>query len=153
MRKNWQAPERHFRGLYIWQGMIVRMCRVVLRVLCIVVLVGARCTTNAMAQKCKVLHHPIKCVLICGCKYKVKGHHIMSRVWTFPVLHQVRWKLEVVPIWMGNLCFSVSPPQACMMSLPKKSKNCNPKLCVSINSKVTCRINCQALGCCVYLLW
>ena len=131
--------------------MIVHVYTVILGVLRIVVLVAARCTANAVEQKCKVLSRPSKCVLICGCKCKGMGHHIMSRVWTCPVLCQVSWKLEVVPTWTGNLCLIISPLQAGVMPLPKKSKNCNPKLCVSISSKATCRINHQALGCCVYL--
>ena len=44
------------------------------------VLAVARCTTNAVAQICKILSHPSKCILICGRRGKGKGHHFMSRV-------------------------------------------------------------------------
>ena len=70
--------------------MIVCMCTVIFRVLCIIVLVAAKCAANAVAQKCKVLSCPSKCILICGCKCKGKGLHLKSRVWTHPVLCQVR---------------------------------------------------------------
>ena len=59
-------------------------------VLCIIVLVVAKCAANAVAQICKVLSCPSKCILICGCKYIGKGLHLISRMWTLPVLCQVR---------------------------------------------------------------
>ena len=116
------------------------------------ILAAAKCTANAVAQKCKVLSHPSKCVLICGCKLQSKGHHVLSRVWTCLFLCRVRLKPEEVPNWLGNLCLSVSPPQAGLMPLLKKSYTYDPQLCVRVTGKVTCRINHQALDCCVYLL-
>ena len=101
--------------------MILHMCKVIFRVLSIIVLVAAKCAANVVVQKCKVLSPLSKCVLICGCRCKSKGIHLKSRVWTHPVLCQVRQKPEGVPNWMGNLCLSISPPQAGVMPLLKKS--------------------------------
>ena len=71
--------------------MIVRMCTIVFGVSHIMsVLAVAKHATNAVAQESRVLNRPSKCVLICGCRYKGKGHHITSRVWTHLVLCQVR---------------------------------------------------------------
>ena len=57
------------------------MGTIVFGVLCIVyVLVVARCAANAVAQLCKIVSHPSKCILTCGCNYKDKGHHVVSRV-------------------------------------------------------------------------
>ena len=70
--------------------MIVRMCTVIFGVLCIIVLVAARHTANAVAQKCKMLSRPSKCILIYRFKCKGKGLHLISRVWTHPVLCEVR---------------------------------------------------------------
>ena len=50
------------------------------------VLVAAKHAANAVAQNCKVLSRPSKCVLICGCKCQIKGHYVLSRVWTCPFL-------------------------------------------------------------------
>ena len=50
------------------------------------ILAVAKHATNEVAQLCKMLSCPSKCVLICRCKYKGKGHHVMSRVWTHPVM-------------------------------------------------------------------
>ena len=103
--------------------MIVCVCIVTFRALRIMsVLVAAKCAANAVAQKCKVLSRPSKCVLIFGCKCQSKGHYILSRVWTRPFLCWVRLKPEEVPNWMGNLCLSVSPPQVGVMPLLKKRK-------------------------------
>ena len=67
------------------------MCTIVFRVLhMICVLVVTRHAANAVAQLCKIVRHPRKCVLICRCNCKGKGHHVVSRVWTCPVLCQVR---------------------------------------------------------------
>ena len=66
------------------------MCTVVFGVLHIIVLVAAKCATNAVVQIWKMLSYPSKCVLICGRKYKVKGLHLISRVRTYPVLCQVK---------------------------------------------------------------
>ena len=67
------------------------MCTIIFGVLCIMsVLAIARRAANAVGQICKILSRPSKCVLICGCKYKGKGYHVMSRVCTYPVLCQVR---------------------------------------------------------------
>ena len=54
------------------------------------VLVAARCIANAVAQICKMLSHPSKCVLIFRRKYIGKGHHVISRVWICSDLCQVR---------------------------------------------------------------
>ena len=54
------------------------------------VLAVAKRAANAVVQKCRVLSHPSKCILICRCRCKGKGHHIMYRVWTCPVLCRVR---------------------------------------------------------------
>ena len=133
--------------------MSVHMCTVIFRVLCIMnVLVAAKHAANAVAQKCKVLSRPSKFILICRWKCQSKGHYIINRVWTCPFLRQVRLKHEEVPNWLGNLCLSISPLQVDVMPLLKKSKNCDPELFLSVISKSTCLINCQALGCCVYLL-
>ena len=35
----------------------------------------------------------------------------------------------------------------------EEKKNCNSKPCMSVSSKATYLINCQALGYCMYLLW
>ena len=103
--------------------MIVRICIVTFRALrTMSVLVAAKHAANVVVQDCKVLSHPSKCILIFGCKYKSKGHYILIRVQNHPFLHQVRLKLEEVPIWMGNLCLSVSPQQVCVMPLLKKRK-------------------------------
>ena len=53
------------------------------------VLAVARFAVNAVAQLCKMLSRPSKCILI-GCKCKGKGHDVMSRVWTHPALCRVR---------------------------------------------------------------
>ena len=61
--------------------MIVCMRTVVFGVLRMMsVLVIARRTANAVLLLCEIISHPSKCVLICGCSYKGKGHYIMSRV-------------------------------------------------------------------------
>ena len=100
----------------------MRMCIVTFWALCIMsVLVAAKRAANAVAQNCKVLSRPSKCVLICGCKCQSKGHHILGRMWTHPFLCQVRLKPEEVHNWMGNLCLSVSPPQVGVMPLVNKS--------------------------------
>ena len=70
------------------------MCIVTFRVLRMIVLVATKCAANAVAQKCKVLSHPSKCILICGCKYQNKAHHVLSRVWTHPLLRQVRYETQ-----------------------------------------------------------
>ena len=93
---------------------------------------------QSQVQKCKVLSRPSKCILICGCKYQSKGHHILSRMCTYLFLCWVRLKLEEVPNWLGNLFLTISPPQAGMMPLLKKSKNCDPELCIIVNSTATC---------------
>ena len=67
--------------------MIVHMCTVILRVLHIMsALAVAKCAANAVAQKCKVLSCPSKCILICRLKSQSKGHYVMIRVWTYPCL-------------------------------------------------------------------
>ena len=70
--------------------MIIHICTVILGVLHIIVLVAAKRAANAMAQICKVLSCPSKCVLIYGCNHKGKGLYLKSRVWIHPVLCQVR---------------------------------------------------------------
>ena len=60
--------------------MIVCMGTVIFRVLHIIVLVVAKHIANAVAQKCIVLSHPSKCILICGCECKDKSLHLKSRV-------------------------------------------------------------------------
>ena len=71
--------------------MIIRMFTIVFGVLhMICVLVAARQTVNAVAQLCTVVSRPSKCVLICGCNCKGKGHFVVLRVWTHPVLCRVR---------------------------------------------------------------
>ena len=51
------------------RGVIVYMCIVTFRALHIMsVFVAAKHTANAVAQDCKVLSHPSKCVLVFGCK-------------------------------------------------------------------------------------
>ena len=72
------------------------------------VLVAVKHVVNAVAQNCKVLSRPSKCVLILGQKYQIYGNYVFTRVCNYPFLHQVRFKLEEVPIWMGNLCLNVS---------------------------------------------
>ena len=102
--------------------MILHVFTIIFGVLHIMsVLAVARHAANAVAQICKMLSSPSKCVLICGCKCKGKGHYFMSRVWTHPVLCWVMWKLEVVPKWMGNLCFGVNPLQTGVVPVPKES--------------------------------
>ena len=54
------------------------------------VLVAARCIANAVAQLRKIGSCPSKYILPCWCNCKGKGHHIVIRVWTYPVLYQVR---------------------------------------------------------------
>ena len=67
------------------------MCTIVFGVLHIIcILVVARHTANAVEQLSKIISHPSKCVLTCGHNGKVMGHHVASRVWTHPVLYQVR---------------------------------------------------------------
>ena len=133
--------------------MIVCRCTVILGVLCIIVLVAAKCTANSVAKKCKILSCPSQCILICRHKCKVRGLHLISKVLTHPVLCWVRQKLKGVPNWMGNFCLSLSPPQAgVMMPLPKKSQNCDLNICIHVTSEAICRINCQALGRCMCLL-
>ena len=61
----------------------------IFRVWCIIVLVAARCAANAVAQICKMLSFPSKCILICGCKYEGKGFHLISKVWTRLILGEV----------------------------------------------------------------
>ena len=89
-------------------------------VLHMIILVAAKRAANAVAQKWKVLSCPSKCILICRCKCQSKGHNIISRVWTYLFLYQVRLKPEKVPNCMRNLCFSASPPQVGVMPLLKK---------------------------------
>ena len=102
--------------------MTVYVCTVIFRVLCIMsVLAIAKCSANAVVQKCKVLSHPSKCILICECKCQSKGHYVLSRVCTGPFLNRVRLKPKEVPNWLGNLCLSVSPLQVGVMPLLKKS--------------------------------
>ena len=70
-------------ALVITRGLIGNDCMHVyshFRVLHIIVLVAAKHATNAVVQKCKVLSHPSKCVLICGCKCKGKGFYLKIRV-------------------------------------------------------------------------
>ena len=67
------------------------MCIIVFGVLCIMsILASARHAANAVAQICKILSRPNKCILICGCKCKGKDLHFISRVWTCPVLCRLR---------------------------------------------------------------
>ena len=67
------------------------MCKIVFGVLCIMcVLAAAKRTANAVVQLCKLVNRPSKCVLTFGRNCKGKGHHVMSRVWTYPVLCRVR---------------------------------------------------------------
>ena len=61
------------------------------------VLVAARRAANAVAQLCKMLSRPSKCVLTCRCNHKGKGRHVVSRVWNCPILCRVRQKIEEVP--------------------------------------------------------
>ena len=71
--------------------MIVCMCTIVfgfLHMIC--VLIDARHTANAVEQLCKMVSHPKKFVLTCGCNCKVKGHNVVSRVWNHPVLCRMR---------------------------------------------------------------
>ena len=56
----------------------------------ICVLVAARCTTNAVVQLCKIVSRPSKYILTCRRNCKGKGHHVVIRVWNFPVLCWVR---------------------------------------------------------------
>ena len=56
----------------------------------ICVLVVARYAANAVAQLCKMVSHSSKFVLTCRHNCKGKGHHIVIRVWTHPVLCWVR---------------------------------------------------------------
>ena len=63
----------------------------------ICVLVVTRHAANAVAELCKMVSHPSKCILTYGHNCKGKGHHVASRVWTHPVFCRVRWKLEGVP--------------------------------------------------------
>ena len=97
------------------------MCIVIFRALCIVsVLAADKHAANAVAQKCKVLSCPSKCVLICRHKYQSKGHHVLSKVWTCLFLCWVRFKPKEVPNWSGNLCLSISLLQAGVMPLLKQ---------------------------------
>ena len=67
--------------------MIFCMCTIsfgVLRMIC--VLVVDRCTANVVAQLCKIVSRPSKCILTCGHNCKGKGHHVVSRVWTHSVM-------------------------------------------------------------------
>ena len=119
--------------------MIIRMCIVTFRALrTMSVLVVTKHTANTVVQNCKVVSRPSEWVLICGHKSQIQGHYVLSRVWSCPSLCRVRLKLEEVPIWMGNLCLSVSPPQVGVMPLLKTKKNWEPKLCVRVASKVNC---------------
>ena len=52
--------------------MILHVYTVIFWVLHIIMLVAAKSTANAVAQKCKVLSRPSKCILIYGCKCKVR---------------------------------------------------------------------------------
>ena len=75
----------------VWQGMIVHMCTIVfwvLNMICVLVVAGR--AVNAVAQLCKMVSHPSKCVLTFRCNCKGQGHHVVSKVWTCPVLCQVR---------------------------------------------------------------
>ena len=84
------------------------MCIVTFRALQkMIVLVAAKHTANAVAQKCKVLSCPSKCALICWRKCQSLGHYILTRVWTCPFLCQVKLKPEEVPdVSWANATFS-----------------------------------------------
>ena len=67
------------------------MCTIIYVVLCMIcVLVAATHAGNSVTQLCKMVSHPSKCVLTCRHNCKGKGHHVVSRVWTCPVLYRVR---------------------------------------------------------------
>ena len=90
-RQGWWYPATvHTLRIPVWPGECMPTPTIHFCVLHIVLLVATRCPANAVAQIYKMLSRPSKCVLICGCKCKGKSHHFMSRLWTYPVLFQVR---------------------------------------------------------------
>ena len=61
--------------------MIVRVCTIFFGVLHMMsVLAIARHAANAVAQICKMLSHPSKCILFCEQKCKGKAFHLVNKV-------------------------------------------------------------------------
>ena len=54
-------------------------------------------------------------------------------------------------LYVGKPLPQCKPSASKHDALSEKTKNCDPKICVKVRSRVTCRIICQALDCCVYL--